>query len=102
LYEQSNNNENSKLAATLDMIEKLAEEMKDRSTGDEHLLRLIRDTIDELKQINRPPESRSFSEADSQFIASVTGVQNLSRRWTNYVCDESVFPQPGFCDVYTI
>ncbi len=99
LYAQSNNNEKSKLAANLDMMKNIIEEKKDSPTKDELLQRLIKDSLDELKQDKRL-ESKSFSEAEMRFITAVTGVQNLSRRWTNYVCDESVFPQPGFKEAF--
>jgi hypothetical protein len=47
--------------------------------------------------IKEPPESKSFSEADSEWIQAVTGVKTTPyRKWTDYVIDETVHPGPEF------
>ncbi|KAJ3199693.1 hypothetical protein HDU67_002610, partial [Dinochytrium kinnereticum] len=46
--------------------------------------------------IKEPPESKSFSEADSDWIQAVTGVNTTYRKWTGYVIDETVLPGPEF------
>ncbi|KAI8849658.1 hypothetical protein BC829DRAFT_416698 [Chytridium lagenaria] len=46
--------------------------------------------------IKEPPRSKSFSEADSEWIQAVTGVNTSYRKWTGYVIDETVHPEPEF------
>ncbi|KAI8804641.1 hypothetical protein BJ742DRAFT_823665 [Cladochytrium replicatum] len=46
--------------------------------------------------IKEPPESKSFSEADSEWIQAVTGVSTTYRKWIDYVIDETVHPGPEF------
>ncbi|KAI3649498.1 hypothetical protein MP228_005130 [Amoeboaphelidium protococcarum] len=42
------------------------------------------------------PVTKSFSEADSEWIQAVTGVNTAYRRWTGYTVNVSVQPRPGF------
>jgi len=47
--------------------------------------------------IKEPPESKSFSEADSEWIQAVTGVKTTPyRKWTGYTIDVSIQPRTGF------
>jgi hypothetical protein len=46
--------------------------------------------------IKEPPESKSFSEANSGWIQAVTGVNTTYRKWTGYVIDETVHPGAEF------
>jgi hypothetical protein len=46
--------------------------------------------------IKEPPESKSFSEADSEWIQAVTGVNTTYRKWTGYTIDVNIQPRPGF------
>jgi hypothetical protein len=46
--------------------------------------------------IKEPPESKSFSEADSEWIQAVTGVNTTYRKWTGYTVDVNIQPRPGF------
>jgi hypothetical protein len=41
---------------------------------------------------DEPSVTKSFSEADSEWIQSVTGVDTTYQKWTNYVIDETVHP----------
>ncbi|KAJ3229329.1 hypothetical protein HDU78_009103 [Chytriomyces hyalinus] len=50
----------------------------------------------ELLVIEKPPVSKSFSEADRGWIQAVTGVNTTYRKWTDYVIDETVQPGPEF------
>jgi hypothetical protein len=52
-----------------------------------------------VERENSPEEtSKSFGEADSDWIASVTGINTKFRQWTSFTqeLDETVFPSPGF------
>jgi hypothetical protein len=45
---------------------------------------------------NEEPKSKSFSEADGEWIQKVTGVNMKYRKWTDYVIDETILPGPEF------
>jgi len=49
-----------------------------------------------LAMKDEPPESKSFSEADSEWIQAVTGVNTTYRKWTGYTVDVNIQPRPGF------
>ncbi|KAH6563680.1 hypothetical protein BASA50_002711 [Batrachochytrium salamandrivorans] len=52
---------------------------------------------------NKPEEtSKSFGEADAEWIASVTGINYEYREWTAFASelDETVIPSPGFQQAY--
>jgi hypothetical protein len=49
-----------------------------------------------LSMKDEPPESKSFSEADSEWIQAVTGVNTTYRKWTGYTIDVNIQPRPGF------
>jgi hypothetical protein len=50
-----------------------------------------------LAMKDEPPVTKSFSEADSEWIKVVTGVKTMPyRKWTDYVIDETVHPGPEF------
>ncbi|TPX73444.1 hypothetical protein CcCBS67573_g05293 [Chytriomyces confervae] len=49
-----------------------------------------------LSIIKEPQVSKSFSEADREWIQAVTGVNTTYRKWTDYVIDETVHPGPEF------
>jgi hypothetical protein len=51
-------------------------------------------------EIEVDSESRSFFEADSEWVQLVTGVNTSYRRWVNYEVDESIHPRPGFQTKY--
>ena len=56
-----------------------------------------------VEQENKPEEtSKSFGEADAEWIASVTGISYNYREWTSFTSelDETVFPSPGFQQAY--
>ena len=67
---------------------------------DELLQKLEKQQEDYLELIklsrNEPPESKSFSEANRAWIESVTGINTNYRKWTGYVIDESIYPDPEF------
>lgn len=42
------------------------------------------------------PVTKSFSEADSEWIQAVTGVNTAYQRWTGYTVNVSIQPRPGF------
>ena len=44
----------------------------------------------------KPPESKTFAEADLKWIQEVTGVNTTYREWIGYVLDESIRPGPEF------
>jgi len=46
--------------------------------------------------INEPPVTKSFSEADSEWIQAVTGVNTTYRKWTGYTIDVNIQPRPAF------
>ncbi len=62
-------------------IDKLLAEAKDDKKYYQQLIKLA---------IKEPPESKSFSEADSEWIQAVTGVNTAYRKWTDYVIDETI------------
>ena len=45
---------------------------------------------------DEPPVSKSFSEADEEWIQAVTGVDTAYRKWTGYTVDVNIQPRPGF------
>ena len=58
---------------------------------------------EEVSKENKPEEtSKSFGEADAEWIASVTGINYKYRLWTSFTSelDETVFPSPGFQQAY--
>ena len=76
--------EEIELAGIDKLLDKLEQQRKD-------YLELIKLAIKE------PPESKSFSEADSEWIQAVTGVKTTPyRKWTGYTIDVNIQPQPGF------
>ena len=53
--------------------------------------------LNTLAMKDEPPVTKSFSEADSEWIQAVTGVKTTPyRKWTDYVIDETVHPGPEF------
>jgi hypothetical protein len=54
------------------------------------------DSYIKLAMKDEPPESKSFSEADSEWIQAVTGVNTTYRKWTGYTIDVNIQPRPGF------
>lgn len=42
------------------------------------------------------PESKSFSEADREWIQAVTGVNTAYIKWIDYVIDETIYPGSEF------
>ncbi|KAJ3198109.1 hypothetical protein HDU67_003603, partial [Dinochytrium kinnereticum] len=68
-------------------IDKLLEKLEQQQKNYLEVIKLV---------IKEPPESKSFSEADSDWIQSVTGVNTAYRKWTGYVIDENVHPGPEF------
>ena len=69
-------------------IDKLLAEAKDDKKYYRELIKLT------MK--DEPPESKSFSEADSEWIQAVTGVNTTYRKWTGYTIDVNIQPRPGF------
>ena len=58
---------------------------------------------EEVSKENKPEEtSKSFGEADAEWIASVTGINFEYREWTAFASelDETVIPSPGFKQAY--
>lgn len=58
---------------------------------------------EEVSKENKPEEtSKSFGEADAEWIASVTGINYEYREWTVFASelDETVIPSPGFQQAY--
>ncbi|KAI3656125.1 hypothetical protein MP638_007546 [Amoeboaphelidium occidentale] len=58
---------------------------------------------EEVSKENVPEAtSKSFGEADAEWIASVTGINYQYRQWTSFTSelDENVFPSPGFKEAY--
>ena len=58
---------------------------------------------EEVSKENKPEEtSKSFGEADAEWIASVTGINYNYREWTAFTSelDETVIPSPGFQQAY--
>ena len=56
-----------------------------------------------VEEENKPEEtSKSFGEADAEWIASVTGINYKYRLWTAFTSelDETVIPSPGFQQAY--
>jgi len=56
-----------------------------------------------VEEENKPEEtSKSFGEADAEWIASVTGISYKYREWTSFTSElnETVFPSPGFQQAY--
>ena len=49
-----------------------------------------------LAMKDEPPVTKSFSEADSEWIQAVTGVNTTYRKWTGYTVDVNIQPRPGF------
>jgi len=49
-----------------------------------------------LAMKDEPPVTKSFSEADSEWIQAVTGVNTTYRKWTGYTIDVNIQPRPGF------
>ena len=50
-----------------------------------------------LAMKDEPPVTKSFSEADSEWIQAVTGVKTTPyRKWTGYTIDVNIQPRPGF------
>ncbi|KAJ3203855.1 hypothetical protein HDU67_009897 [Dinochytrium kinnereticum] len=49
-----------------------------------------------LAMRNEPSVSKSFSDADREWIQAVTGVDTSYRKWTDYVIDGTVLPGPQF------
>jgi hypothetical protein len=45
---------------------------------------------------DEPPVTKSFAEADSEWIQAVTGVNTTYRKWTGYTIDVNIQPRPGF------
>jgi hypothetical protein len=45
---------------------------------------------------DEPPITKSFSEADSEWIQAVTGINTTYRKWTGYTIDVKIQPRPGF------
>lgn len=72
-------------AIVLDGIEEMLAEAKDNKM----FYRKIIET-------NETPVSKTFREADSDWIKAVTGVDTAYREWTDFVADESIYPRPGF------
>ncbi|KAJ3095388.1 hypothetical protein HDU96_001192 [Phlyctochytrium bullatum] len=68
-------------------IDKLLEKLEQQQKNYLELIKLA---------IKEPPESKSFSEADSEWIQGVTRVNTTYRKWTDYVIDETVHPGPEF------
>jgi hypothetical protein len=55
----------------------------------------------EVSKENRSEEtSKSFGEADADWIASVTGIDYKYREWTSFTIDEDVKPSPDFKKAY--
>ena len=57
----------------------------------------------EVSKENNPELiSKSFSEADLEWVASVTGINHQYREWTAFASelDETVIPSPGFQHAY--
>ena len=54
------------------------------------------DSYIKLAMKDEPPVSKSFSEADGDWIQKVTGVNIAYQRWTGYTIDDSIQPRPGF------
>lgn len=69
-------------------IEKLLEKLE---ASVKRYFELIKLSLKEEK-----PESKSFSEADSEWIQAVTGINITYRKWSNYVIDETIHPGPEF------
>jgi hypothetical protein len=70
-------------------INKLLEELKASAKRYESFIKLA------MK--DEPPVTKSFSEADSEWIKVVTGVKTTPyRKWTDFVIDETVQPGPEF------
>ena len=69
-------------------IDKLLAEAKDDKKYYRELIK--------LSMKDEPPESKSFSEADSEWIQAVTGVNTTYRKWTGYTIDVNIQPRPGF------
>ena len=58
---------------------------------------------EEVSKENKPEEtSKSFGEADAEWIASVTGINYKYREWTSFTSelDETVIPSPRFQQDY--
>jgi hypothetical protein len=72
-------------------IDKLLEELKQQRKDYLELIKLA---------IKDPPESKSFSQADSEWIQAVTGINTTYRKWTSYVIDETVHPGPEFMTAF--
>ncbi len=68
-------------------IDKLLDDARDSKKNYVELIRLA---------IKEPPESKTFSEADSEWIQAVTGVNTTYRKWTGYTIDVNIQPRPGF------
>jgi hypothetical protein len=49
-----------------------------------------------LAMKDEPPVTKSFSEANSEWIEAVTGVNTAYRKWTGYTLDVHIQPRPGF------
>jgi hypothetical protein len=55
----------------------------------------------EVSKENEPEEtSKSFGEADLDWIASVTGIDYKYREWTSFTLDEDFKPSTDFKKVY--
>ncbi|KAI9327275.1 hypothetical protein BDR26DRAFT_875692, partial [Obelidium mucronatum] len=77
--------EDIELAVIDKLLEKLDQQRKD-------YLGLI-----QLAMKEEPPVTKSFSEADSEWIQAVTGVKTTPyRKWTGYIIDVNIQPRPGF------
>ena len=72
----------------LSEVEELLQELKDSKKDYLELIKLA------IK--NEPPESKSFSDADSEWIEAVTGVNTAYRKWAEFVIDTNIHPRPQF------
>jgi hypothetical protein len=85
------------------------ERKKNRTEDDDFELIYIPESIKSLekeqdKYIDRlaaePIETKSFKDANSDYIASVTGINVNYKDWKNCGLDESVFPGTGFKEAF--
>ena len=88
---------------SLTLLAEVAVEEEIELAGIEVLLVEARDSkknyleLIKLAMRNEPPVTKSFSEADREWIQAVTGVNTgIYRKWTGYVIDETVHPEPEF------
>jgi hypothetical protein len=75
-------------------LEGLAEELKELKENKKYWQ-------EQVDKENKPEEtSKSFGEADADWIASVTGIDYKYREWTSFTLDEDVKPSTDFKKAY--